>query len=71
MIKKDVDEKEVNKDCNLNISLDTTLMKKAKAKAALLGISLREYIARLIEDNVENIFLERDIKTGGKDVARR
>jgi len=34
---------------NLNIKIEEKLMKKAKANAALLGIDLKDYIAKLIK----------------------
>ena len=42
----------------LNVDISEDSIKKAKAKAAILGLDLKEYIDRLIEENTKNISLE-------------
>ena len=43
---------------NLNVDISEDSIRKAKAKAALLGIDLKEYVEILINKNTENISLE-------------
>lgn len=43
---------------NLNVEINLNLIKKAKIKATILGIDLKEYIQRLININTENINLD-------------
>ena len=47
---------------NLNVAIKSKTIRKAKAKSALLGINIADYIARLIEVNTQNISLEIDDK---------
>jgi hypothetical protein len=59
------------------ISLDSELLRRAKGKAADLGISLAEYIRRLVARDVEGSRPERfDVtkvfalgRSGGSDIA--
>ena len=44
----------------LNVDISEDSLKKAKAKAALLGLKLSDYIDRIIEANTENVSLEFD-----------
>jgi len=43
---------------NLNVELNDDTMQKAKAKAAMLGISLKEYISILIIKNTEGMKIQ-------------
>lgn len=59
------------------ISLDPELHRRAKAKAAELGISLAEYLRRLVADDLEEVIPAGDPSrvfnlgdSGGSDVAR-
>ena len=38
---------------NLNVEVDELLIRKAKARAALLGIDLKKYVADVIKKDVE------------------
>ena len=40
---------------NLHVDLKVTLINRAKAKAAILNLSLKDYIANLIEVNTADI----------------
>jgi hypothetical protein len=59
------------------ISLDPELHRRAKAKAAALGISLAEYLRRLVAEDLEGLRPTRDPSavfnlgdSGESDVAR-
>ena len=40
---------------NLNVNITDETMAKAKAKAALLNVTLSDYIERLLENNTKDI----------------
>ena len=50
-IKKDKTLIEEEDFSNLNVILEGEVFRRAKAKAAILGIKISEYISRLIDDN--------------------
>lgn len=59
------------------VTLDPELHRRAKAKAAELGISLAEYLRRLVAEDLEGVTPVRDPSvvfnlgdSGGSDVAR-
>jgi hypothetical protein len=59
------------------VSLDPELHRQARAKAAELGISLAEYLRRLVAEDLKGIEPARDPSvvfnlgdSGGSDVAR-
>jgi len=44
---------------NLNVNIDEEVIEKAKAKAAILCIDLKDFVERVLEDNTKNIALEK------------
>ena len=48
-------KEDLTEESNLNVGIQIRLIRKAKAKAAILGIDLKEYISRVLEEDTKNI----------------